>query len=105
MPGAMDAFPRFLLWLASAAVMMLISSKLRATLLKLKARERELQLKGDELGVVVKELEHRGRNALAVIQALSNQAVAGRPVIPWISRDNWLAVAFVASACMCRKLS
>jgi two-component sensor histidine kinase len=67
-----DALPRFLVWLFSATLVVVVALGLRAALLSLRFRERELEAASNQLEVLVRELEHRGRNALAMVQAISN---------------------------------
>jgi two-component sensor histidine kinase len=68
------AAPRFLVWVGASVFIMVVSLALRSMLLRLRARERELTAAGEQMQVLIDELEHRGRNALAIVQALSNQA-------------------------------
>jgi two-component sensor histidine kinase len=70
--AVLKATPRLIVWLSSAAVVMLITVQLRAVLDMLRLRESELLAARDRLELLVHELEHRGRNALAIVQALSH---------------------------------
>ena len=70
--AVVKATPRLIVWLSSAAVVMLITVQLRAVLDMLRLRESELLAASDRLQLLVHELEHRGRNALAIVQALSH---------------------------------
>ena len=64
---------RFVVWLASASFIMMIALELRVTLFALGSREHDLVTAADRLRLVVREMEHRGRNALAIVQAVSNE--------------------------------
>jgi two-component sensor histidine kinase len=52
---------------------MVIALGLRAALSALRSRESDLVAASEQLRLVVHELEHRGRNALAIVQAVSNE--------------------------------
>ncbi|QUD89521.1 sensor histidine kinase [Phenylobacterium montanum] len=67
-----DAIPRLIVWVITGSMMAVISFALRRTLVDLKDRTMQLRIAQDELRVLVRELEHRGKNTLAVIQAISN---------------------------------
>jgi two-component sensor histidine kinase len=72
--GAFDqALPRLVIWLCSAIFVMVITLGLRAALSALRSRERDLEAASEQLRLVIHELEHRGRNALAIVQAVSNE--------------------------------
>lgn len=76
-----NALPRFIVWLCSATLIVVVGLGLRGTLLSLKARERDLVAAGDQLKLLIHELEHRGRNALAIIQAVSSDTARTAPSV------------------------
>jgi len=76
-----DALPRFVVWLCSAGLVVIVGLGLRGALLSLKARERDLVVAGDRLKLLVHELEHRGRNALAIVQAVSRDTARTAPSV------------------------
>jgi two-component sensor histidine kinase len=68
------ALPRLTVWLVSSAVAVAVALQLRHTMMVLKRREAELLQTTEEIQIVAAELEHRGRNALAIVDALSRDA-------------------------------
>ena len=76
-----NALPRFIVWLCSACLVVVVGLGLRGALLSLKARELDLVAAGDQLKLLVHELEHRGRNALAIIQAVSSDTARTAPSV------------------------
>src|SRR5579871_763017 len=69
-----QATPRLAAWLAIAALVMVIAMGLRSALVALRVRERQLSATSDQLRLVARELEHRGRNTLAVVRAISDDS-------------------------------
>lgn len=76
-----DALPRFIVWLCSATLVVVVGLGLRGALLSLQARERDLVAAGGQLKLLIHELEHRGRNALAIIQAVSSDTARTAPSV------------------------
>lgn len=66
-----DALSRFAVWLFSAGFIMFVALELRAAMSALNRRERDLLAATHQLEFLNHELEHRGRNALAVVQAIA----------------------------------
>jgi len=81
------ATPRLVVWLSSAGVVMLITVELRAILEKLRVRETELLAASDRLQLLIHELEHRGKNALTIVQALSNDVARSASSIAEYRRE------------------
>jgi len=76
-----NALPRFIVWLCSATLVVVVGLGLRGAVSSLKARERDLVAAGDQLKLLIDELEHRGRNALAIIQAVSSDTARTAPSV------------------------
>ena len=68
-----QALPRLIVWLRSAIFIMVIALGLRSALSALRSRESDLVEASEQLRLVINELEHRGRNALAIVHALTNE--------------------------------
>jgi two-component sensor histidine kinase len=68
---ARDIAPRLVVWVLVGSLVAAIALALRATIATLRRRQVELVEARDQLKVVTSELEHRGRNALAIVQGLS----------------------------------
>jgi two-component sensor histidine kinase len=68
-----DAASRLIVWLVSSLAVASVALGLRRTLSALKSRSAALHDTANRLELVVGELEHRGKNALAVVQALSRE--------------------------------
>lgn len=66
-----QAAPRVVIWLFCALFIMVVALQLRAAMSGLSRREQELVSAGAKLELLIQELAHRGRNALAVVQAVS----------------------------------
>jgi two-component sensor histidine kinase len=71
-----DAGSRTIVWLVSSLAVASVALGLRATLAALKSRGAELKDAADRLELVVGELEHRGKNALSIVQALSRETAS-----------------------------
>jgi two-component sensor histidine kinase len=69
-----DAVPRLLVWLISSSVGAAVSLRLRRALIDLKRRQVDLSQASEQLRIVAGELEHRGKNALTIVEALSRDA-------------------------------
>lgn len=67
-----DIGPGVIVWLAAGTLVALLSLALRRSLVRLSLRERELVAANDRLQLITRELEHRGRNALAIVQGVSS---------------------------------
>jgi two-component sensor histidine kinase len=67
-----EGWPRLLLWIVSAVILMLIAAELRTALELLRQREEALVDAQTKMKLLVRELEHRGRNALTIVHAMSN---------------------------------
>ncbi len=67
-----EGWPRLLLWIVSAVILMLIAAELRTALEFLRQREDALLDAQTRMKLLVRELEHRGRNALTIVHAMSN---------------------------------
>jgi two-component sensor histidine kinase len=76
------AAPRLILWLFSAMAILVVSVELRSALETVRRREKELRELGKRLELVVSELEHRGRNALAIVDALSSDVALSAGSVP-----------------------
>ena len=72
--GVTDAAPRLVVWLISALFAAMASLALRHTMVTLQHREADLLQTTEQLHIVVGELERRGKNALAIVEALSHEA-------------------------------
>ena len=79
--GLVQAVPRLIVWLSCAAAIMAITVQLRAVLKRLATRENELEASSGRLELLIHELEHRGRNALTIVQALSNEVARSAPSV------------------------
>lgn len=66
-----DALPRLSVWLISSLAVAAVALGLRHAMMALSAHKAQLQAAADRLQLVVGELEHRGKNALAMVEALS----------------------------------
>jgi two-component sensor histidine kinase len=69
-----DAASRLIVWFISSLAVASVALGLRYALGALRSRNLELQQSAERLELVVGELEHRGRNALSIVQALSHEA-------------------------------
>jgi len=67
-----EAVPRLVVWLLVSGLVTAISLALRATMFALRTRQIELVEAKERQEVLTRELEHRGRNALTIAQALSS---------------------------------
>jgi two-component sensor histidine kinase len=65
------ALPRLGVWVCSAAVTIAIALQLRGAVIALRRREQDLVAASEKHELLIRELEHRGRNALAIVQAIS----------------------------------
>jgi two-component sensor histidine kinase len=68
-----DAASRMIVWLISSLAVASVALGLRRTMAMLTSRSADLQDAADQLELVVGELEHRGKNALSIVQALSRE--------------------------------
>ncbi len=66
-----DATPRLVVWLLVGGLMTAMSLALRTTIVALRRRQIELSEAKERQEVLTRELEHRGRNALTILQGLS----------------------------------
>ena len=67
-----DVEPRVIVWLIAGTLVALLSLALRRSVVRLRRRERELLAANDQLQLITRELEHRGRNALAIVLGVSS---------------------------------
>lgn len=68
-----DTASRTIVWLISSVAVASVAQGLRGALSALKTRSTELKDAADRLELLVGELEHRGKNALSIVQALSHE--------------------------------
>lgn len=68
-----DAGPRLIVWLISSSLVASVALALRSAMIALRERSSELETIAIQLETVIGELEHRGNNALSIIQALSRE--------------------------------
>jgi two-component sensor histidine kinase len=68
-----DAVSRLIVWLIASSAAASVAFSLRCAMSALKSRGAQLQDAADRLELVVGELEHRGKNALSIVQALSRE--------------------------------
>ncbi|HEX5265112.1 MAG TPA: HWE histidine kinase domain-containing protein [Phenylobacterium sp.] len=67
-----DAVPRLVVWLLVGCLVSAMALALRTTIVALRRRQLELSEAKARQEVLTRELEHRGRNALTIVQALSS---------------------------------
>ena len=67
-----DAAPRLMVWLLVGGLVSAMALALRTTIVALRRRQVELSDAKERQEVLTRELEHRGRNALTIVQALSS---------------------------------
>ena len=68
-----DALPRLTVWLFSSVIAVAAALWLRRSMLAVRRSQAELIRTAEQLQIVADELEHRGRNALAIVDALSRE--------------------------------
>ncbi|HEV2364379.1 MAG TPA: sensor histidine kinase [Caulobacteraceae bacterium] len=66
------ATPRLIVWVLIGTLVAAMALALRSTIVALRRRQAELVEAHDHLQTLTRELEHRGRNALTVVQGLSS---------------------------------
>lgn len=67
-----DAAPRLVVWLLVGGLVSVMALALRSTIVALRRRQIELSEAKERQEVLTRELEHRGRNALTIVQGLSS---------------------------------
>jgi two-component sensor histidine kinase len=78
---ALRLTPRFVAAALVGGLTAFIGDALRQTLAVLRRRQAELEAARDHLQVLTRELEHRGKNALAVVQGLSSITARTAPSV------------------------
>jgi two-component sensor histidine kinase len=95
--GSLDhALPRLVVWVCSAIFIVVVALQLRGTVIALRRRERDLIAASEQHQLLIRELEHRGRNALAIVQAISSdtaQTAASIDEYRWRLSDRLAALS------------
>jgi two-component sensor histidine kinase len=82
-----DAAARLAVWLISSIAVASVTLGFRRVMQVLRSREMDLQEAAKRLELMVREMEHRGKNALALVEALSRETAFQSTSVDEYRRD------------------